>query len=36
MGLTRDANKGNLILHFTIDFPDKLSEEQIKKIRDIL
>lgn len=36
MGLMRDANKGNLILHFTIDFPDKLTEEQIQKLKDIL
>ena len=36
MGLSRDAHKGNLILHFTIEFPDKLTEEQIQKIKEIL
>jgi len=31
MGLTRDEHTGNLIIHFHIDFPDKLTDEQINK-----
>ena len=36
MGLTRGEHKGNMIIHFHIDFPEKLSEEQMNKIREIL
>ena len=36
MGLTRGEHKGNMIIHFHIDFPEKLTEEQITKLIDIL
>ena len=32
MGLTRGDHKGNMIIHFHIQFPEKLSEEQIAKL----
>ena len=32
MGLTRGEHKGNMVIHFHIDFPEKLSEEQITKL----
>ena len=36
MGLIRGEHKGNMIIHFHVDFPEKLSEEQITKLSDIL
>lgn len=36
MGLKRDSHKGNMIIIFHIDFPEKLNEEQINKLVDIL
>jgi DnaJ-class molecular chaperone len=36
MGLTRGEHKGNMIIHFHIDFPEKLTEEQITKLSEIL
>jgi DnaJ-class molecular chaperone len=36
MGLKRGDHSGNLIIHFHIDFPEKLSEEQIKSLSTIL
>ena len=36
MGLTRGEHKGNMIIHFHIDFPEKLSEDQIAKLADAL
>ena len=36
MGLTRGEHKGNMIIHFHIEFPEKLSEEQISKLVVIL
>lgn len=36
MGLERDSHIGNLIIHFHIDFPDKLNESQIERLREIL
>ena len=36
MGLTRGEHKGNMIIHFHVDFPEKLSEEQITKLADAL
>jgi hypothetical protein len=36
MGLTRGEHKGNLIIHFHLEFPEKLSEEQITKLSEIL
>jgi DnaJ-class molecular chaperone len=36
MGLTRGEHKGNMIIHFHINFPEKLSEEQIKKLEEAL
>ena len=36
MGLTRGEHRGNMIIHFHIDFPEKLSDEQIEKLSDTL
>jgi len=36
MGLTRSNIKGNMIIHFHIDFPEKITEEQINKLSEIL
>jgi DnaJ-class molecular chaperone len=36
MGLTRGEHKGNMIIHFHIDFPQNLSDEQIAKISEAL
>jgi DnaJ-class molecular chaperone len=36
MGLARGDHKGNMIIHFHIEFPEKLSEEQITKLSDVL
>jgi DnaJ-class molecular chaperone len=36
MGLTRENHKGNMIIHFHVDFPDMLTSEQIDKLSDIL
>jgi DnaJ-class molecular chaperone len=36
MGLTRQEHTGNLLIHFHIEFPEKLSEEQIKSLKEIL
>jgi DnaJ-class molecular chaperone len=36
MGLTRESYTGNLIIIFHIEFPEKLTSEQIKKLNDIL
>ena len=36
MGLTRGEHKGNMIIQFHIKFPEKLSEEQIDKLFEIL
>jgi len=36
MGLTRGEHKGNMIIHFHIDFPEKLTDEQIEKISNTL
>jgi DnaJ-class molecular chaperone len=36
MGLTRGEHTGNMIIHFHIDFPEKLTEEQIKTLSEIL
>lgn len=36
MGLTRDEHKGNMIIHFHIEFPEKLSLEQIAKLESTL
>ena len=36
MGLTRGNIKGNMIIHFHVEFPEKLTEEQIDKLDGIL
>jgi DnaJ family protein A protein 2 len=36
MGMKREAHVGNLIINFTVNFPDKLSEEQIEALKKIL
>jgi len=36
MGLTRENHTGNLIVVFHVEFPEKLTNEQIKNLNDIL
>jgi DnaJ homolog subfamily B member 4 len=36
MGLTRGEHKGNMIIHFHLEFPEKLTEEQITNLQSIL
>ena len=36
MGLSRGEHKGNMVIHFHIEFPEKLTEEQIEKLINIL
>ena len=36
MGMLRDNHCGNLIINFKIDYPLKLSDNQIKELSDIL
>lgn len=36
MGLTRDEQKGNMVIHFHIQFPEKLTEEQIVELEKSL
>jgi DnaJ-class molecular chaperone len=36
MGLTREGHIGNLLIHFQVEFPEKLTEEQIKLLKEIL
>jgi len=36
MGLTREQHKGNMIIHFHVDFPESLTPEQIVKIEETL
>jgi DnaJ-class molecular chaperone len=36
MGLTRGDHKGNLVIHFHVDFPEKLTDEQIEKLTNTL
>jgi len=36
MGLVRGEHTGNMIIHFSIEFPEKLTEEQIAKISEVL
>lgn len=36
MGLKRGDHKGNLIIHFNVDFPNVLTTEQIDKLSEIL
>jgi hypothetical protein len=36
MGLTREQHKGNMIIHFHVDFPESLTTEQILKLTEIL
>jgi hypothetical protein len=36
MGLTRGEHKGNMIIHFHVEFPEKLTEAQIAKLSEAL
>ena len=36
MGLERNMHKGNLIIEFTIKFPETLTKEQSDKLSEIL
>ena len=36
MGLKRGEHKGNMIIQFHVEFPEKLSIEQIDKLSEIL
>jgi len=35
-GMTRDEHKGNLIIQFNVVYPEKLTDEQIEKLTQIL
>ena len=36
MGLTRDGHTGNLIIQFLVEFPEKLDQDKINKLKEIL
>jgi DnaJ-class molecular chaperone len=36
LGMMRDGKTGNLIIEFTIQFPDSLTEDQMAKLADVL
>lgn len=36
MGLTREAHTGNLLVHFHVEFPEKISEEKMNALRELL
>jgi DnaJ family protein A protein 2 len=36
MGIARDENRGNLIINFDVVFPEKLHDEQVKSLQEIL
>lgn len=36
LGMVRDEHKGNMIIHFSVVYPEKLTEEQIEKLNKIL
>jgi len=36
MGITRENHTGNLIVIFHVEFPEKLTNEQIKNLADVL
>ena len=36
MGLKRGEHIGNMVILFHVEFPEKLTEEQISKLADIL
>jgi len=36
MGLTREGHTGNLIIQFSVEFPEKITEQQIEKIKEVL
>jgi DnaJ family protein A protein 2 len=36
LGLSRDGNKGNLVIHFKVHFPTHMSIEKVKKLEEIL
>uniref|UniRef100_A0A6C0E6D6 J domain-containing protein n=1 Tax=viral metagenome TaxID=1070528 RepID=A0A6C0E6D6_9ZZZZ len=36
MGLKRDNHTGNMIINFNVDYPEKLTDEQVEKLRNIL
>lgn len=36
MGLKRDNHTGNMIINFNVEYPEKLTDEQVEKLRSIL
>jgi DnaJ-class molecular chaperone len=36
LGMTREGSVGNLIIEFKIEFPDKMTPEQIETLSNIL
>ena len=36
LGFQRNDHKGNLIIHFHVTYPDKLTDEQLKTFQEIL
>jgi DnaJ-class molecular chaperone len=35
LGLEREQHRGNMVIIFNVQFPEKITEEQIKKLKDI-
>jgi curved DNA-binding protein len=36
LGMVRDEHKGNMIIHFSVVYPEKLTDDQIEKLNQIL
>ena len=36
MGMERDNVKGSLVIEFNVEFPEKLSIDNINKLKDLL
>ena len=36
MGMKRDDHRGNLIIDFNVAFPERLTEDQVKVLNDVL
>jgi DnaJ-class molecular chaperone len=36
LGMVREGNTGNLIIEFSVAFPESLTDEQIQKLREVL
>jgi DnaJ family protein A protein 2 len=36
LGMKKESKTGNLIIHFDVEFPDSLNQEQIQALKNIL